>query len=111
MRVKLPVSGIEVIVGCKHLTKPEDQPELDWAHPHIKVRATEVWVKDTAGNQIAQAIAKCSPMDNFCKRTGRRIAAQRLLAQLREKDPTGYPAWKEDRKAIFQTICPEYFKT
>lgn len=45
----------------------------------------------------------CIPPDQFCKRTGRRIAGIKLLKNLNT-----YGFSKMERKEVFQLICPEY---
>lgn len=58
------------------------------------------------------AIVRCSKRDNFCRRTGRKLALNKLLWG----HPTPYQyqpnSWlsKEDRKILWQAICPEFFR-
>lgn len=69
--------------------------------PH---RATLVTI-DLPTGQKATSKAICRPPDQFNRAVGRRLAANRLLSNLRVIG-TSY----EDRRTIFQTICPEYFR-
>lgn len=55
------------------------------------------------GSSLVEATARCSLQDNFCRRTGRKIAANKLLAVMRNRF---YP--KVDRESVFQAIYPEY---
>lgn len=65
-------------------------------------RGTKVWVK--VGRKTFEAVAVCSKHDNFCRRTGRKLAACRLLDNIR-----GQPSFsKEDRASIFYFYCPEF---
>ena len=62
------------------------------------------------------AIVLCSKQDNFCRRTGRKMALNKLLWD----HPTGptfasidgkhFPSWlkKEDRKILWKAVCPEF---
>lgn len=47
--------------------------------------------------------ARCSPNDQFNRAKGRKIAATRMLSTLRYN---GYS--REDRRKVFDAICPEY---
>ena len=49
--------------------------------------------------------AICSNSDNFCRRTGRKIALARLI----KDDKTGLLT-KFDKTLLYQTICPHFFK-
>ena len=103
-RVKLP-SGGEVFVGCKHGTGIR---QFSTGHPE-PCRFTTVYVRNTTeqgDNLLAEGRAVCHPNDQFCKAMGRRLAAMKALANL-----SRIAAFqdKRDRKAIFATVCPEYF--
>ncbi len=82
--------GCDVVVGVAHIV---DEGK----------RGTKVWYAPAGGLKI-EAVAMCSKGDNFSKRVGRRLAADRLLAKMRQR-PT-IPV--EDRRIVFQAICPEY---
>lgn len=72
-------------------------------------RITDVWLKEgekpVEGEDptLLEARAYCSFHDNFCKRSGRKAAAQKLLEKLK-----GLFYSKEARAAVFQAINPEY---
>ncbi|MGH2612898.1 MAG: hypothetical protein ACRDFB_07595, partial [Rhabdochlamydiaceae bacterium] len=51
----------------------------------------------------------CIPPDQFCKRTGRRLAGIKLLKNLKN-NPYTYGFSKTERREIFNLICPEFFK-
>lgn len=69
----------------------------------VVIRGTKVWLSDNIGTYEATTL--CSPQDNFSKRVGRRLAANRLLRLLDRKIYD-----KHDRHKIFSVICPEYGK-
>lgn len=56
-------------------------------------------------DELIAAIAICSRRDNFCKRTGRKMALAKLLAS----NPATFASC-HDRKAMWQAVCPEFFK-
>lgn len=62
-------------------------------------------IRLTIGEETVSAVAICSRKDNFCKRTGRKTALQKLLAN----NPTTFASY-HDRKAMWQAVCPEFFK-
>lgn len=72
-------------------------------------RFTQVWIAPVhpihraAVDEVLVGAAICRPPDQFCKRTGRRLATIKLLAALKERGWTS-----EERKAVFDTVCPEY---
>lgn len=55
--------------------------------------------------RVINAKALCSPQDQFAYKEGRRICAMRLLKAMRV---LGYR--REDRKTVFDAICPEFTK-
>ena len=65
-------------------------------------RSTSVFL--SVDGATVSTSSTCSPEDQFCRRVGRRLAAQRLLARLREQNVLA----KEDREAVFWRICPEF---
>ena len=68
----------------------------------IKVQArTEVLIDDAVTHRrLYEARADCSCDDQFCKATGRVLAAKRLLQQM--------PANKQDRRKVFQAVNPQF---
>jgi hypothetical protein len=88
MKLKLP-SGPEIFIGVYH-AKPGEQ------------RSTTVKLEIDGLTYTADCC--CHPNDNFCKATGRRLAANRLLAELRACTILS----ADDRKAVFLKICPEF---
>jgi len=119
MKATLP-SGQKIQVGVKHttdvlkniqLTDPKDLSKV--ASYCVKadgtceyeLRSTHVRLTLEDGTDFAaRSITK--PPDQFCKRVGRRLAANRLLQNIREILPS-----KADRRTIFKMICPEYKQT
>ena len=92
--MKVELSGkAEAIVGVAHITDEKGR------------RGTKAWLVMPGGQKDYHAVAMCSSHDNFCKRTGRRLAADRLLSKLRLQHEE---MTREDRQIIFSTICPEY---
>jgi len=99
---------------------------LSYSDHGILPRRTFVWI-DTDRGQI-QMTALCSPKDKFSRARRRKVAALKLMQQIRETNPyplicrkddpilTEKTAWKaelgwvtpEDRRAMFLAICPEY---
>jgi len=76
-----------------------DTPKPDWQNYK---RSTTIRL--TIGEETVSAVAICSRKDNFCKRTGRKTALQKLLAN----NPTTFTN-VDDRKAMWQAVCPEFF--
>ncbi len=104
----ISIEGREVIIGVRH-----GEQLMSWEYDDtmegacVSLRCTDVWVKEkVSGVKIAEANAVCSITDNFCKKVGRRIAASRLIAKLKAMGCQWLS--KANRKAIFQSICPEY---
>lgn len=79
--------------------RPSKPPEVP-----LERRGTTVLLssEDKPVNWMADSI--CSLKDQFCKRTGRLIAAKRLLELLNESTYFS----KEDRRTVFHAICPEF---
>lgn len=97
MRLQLP-SGREVHVGVRHITLTTGR--------HRVQRATEVRCKLAEGPALAEE-AVCSNTENFCRRTGRRLASIRLLYAL--KLGVGFLAFnKADRRAVFTALNANY---
>ena len=94
MHLKLP-SGIEAEIGCAHKFFHVEH-EKDGQKFEMALRGTLVWVR--IGEQEMSARALCSPMDPFCKKTGRVVATRRLMGNLKGMVD-------KDRKAIFYTLC------
>jgi hypothetical protein len=65
-------------------------------------RSTRVTLHDGPAEVTVRAV--CDPRDNFCKALGRKKAANRLMRTMKR-----YAFSKEDRKIVFQAVCPEYF--
>ena len=66
-------------------------------------RATRVHL--TAPQGSFEVASLCHPNDQFCKAVGRKTAANKLLALLKENEFN-----KADRKQVFHAVCPEYSK-
>lgn len=70
----------------------------------VDVRGTRVRVSSDDGVN-AEAVATCSPNDNFSKAEGRRIAVTKLLRnELRFYS-------KEDKRKVFENVCPEFVQS
>lgn len=67
----------------------------------LQERATIIEL--TLGDRTFHGQAFCSPLDHFKRQYGRKVAAERLLADLRSAGIS-----KEDRITVFRKICPEY---
>jgi len=80
--------GKEARVGCAHVIGAKGK------------RGTKVWFEKD--QQLTAQTAWCSLEDNFSKKIGRKLAVGRLINHLR------YQLEKEDRRLIFNSICPEY---
>ena len=123
MKTVTLADGTVVRVGCRHITGYRDivtrLPDRPWLHAPrtCMVRLTEAYVLrprepgETSDEVLARAEAICSPDDNFCRRTGRKIAASRLLHMLLSQDggslDLGSFHWKENRRKVFEALCPE----
>lgn len=75
-------------------------------------RGTEVIVDFPDGTTL-RAESICNENDQFVRATGRKIAATRLLEQMRKRDNPevadsgfGY----DSRSSIFRKICPQFSK-
>lgn len=102
--VALP-SGKTVKIAIHHTEREIEVMDGPYYTPPENRRVTIVEVIDD-GVEYAQ-MSICRPPDNFSRLAGRRIAANKLLRQL--KIEAGYH--HEDRRAIFFFICPEYGAT
>lgn len=103
MKLMLPSSGQEIRFGVKHGTEmvlKDVTDSTDFAAD--KLRGTRVWVNIDGQEFVARSI--CRPPDGFSKTSGRKYAANRLLAKLRNNRLMD----KLDRRTVFLSICPEY---
>ena len=82
-------------------------------------RSTQITFEYADGSARFPAKVRCSKRDNFCRRTGRKMALNKLLWD----HPLGQqyhpywgedrlPSWlnKADRRILWQAVCPEFFK-
>ena len=87
-------------------------------HPDGRRRDTVIWVRLASGSDFAGR-ASCSPADQFCRLTGRKLALRRMLGESNGRDPlTGremgalyqtihrFPL-RADRRALWQAVCPD----
>lgn len=94
MKVKLP-SGREVKVWVQHIRtdlhklKLFDRPLEYTVPPHTVVKLIE---NDLI---LSEGTAWCCPSDNFCKKTGIKLALKRAAQVLRDK---------EDRRALWESV-------
>lgn len=51
----------------------------------------------------AEGIAHCSPKDNFCRATGRKLALQRYLE-------ANTFITRADRALLWKAVCPEFYR-
>ena len=111
MKLRLP-SGMEINLWVKHGVYPiEIKGSWDSVcGQKTELRGTQVDLKLEDRGSVYQNVVHsyCRPPDQFCKRTGRRLAATKLLKSVRNYFPFEK---KEDRKAIFLAICPEFGET
>jgi len=103
--MKIQLSRVEATVGCKHYN-PEGEDAEAWRRINSDLnlpqrRCTTAWLK--VGDTTLRSLAVCQPPDQFCKRTGRLLAAKRLIRGM-----LGFT--KADRKAVFLALCPEFRK-
>lgn len=78
-------------------------------HTEEQPRKTVVSVESPDGViTFAYAEARCGSRDKFVKAFGRKLAARRVLEQLRN-NPSAHML-SSDRAAIFYAVCPEYKK-
>lgn len=96
MKTKLK-SGQEVFVKTHY--NNDDTLEHKGEVKHC--RSTEISL--TIGEDTYTGKSICSPLDQFCRRTGRRLAANRLLKSMKDANVS-----KQIRKEAFQAICPEF---
>lgn len=96
MKATLP-SGRAVQLGVHHLKNEKIVDRTEYTG--TLVRLTLEGGKEFTGNSILK------PPDVFCKRMGRRCAANSLLRRIKVELTS-----KMDRKFIFDKICPEYTK-
>lgn len=93
-RMTLP-SGQKIRLGVFHEI-------TDKKIRYTLVRVTFMSSDDQAG-ETCEVNSRCSKKDNFCKATGRKIAAGRLM-----KDVKIAAMSDEDKQAIMKRICPEF---
>ena len=81
-------------------------------------RDTVVWVQLAGGDSFI-GLASCSPLDRFCKLTGRKLALHRMLGESSGRHPLSrremgalyqtihrFPL-RADRRALWQAVCPD----
>ncbi len=99
MLIRLP-DGSELRLGVNHIRDKHGR------------RGTKVWIRTSDGMVNREVFAMCSEQDNFCKRTGRKLAADRLLKLLRWEELTCGELREYTRKPIrrqlFKAVCPEF---
>lgn len=97
MWVNLPDSQIDVRVTVIYLNRNMGKKGI---YRDTVVRAS---VGDiNSPTVIAEGIASCSPLDQFCKLTGRRLAVTKMFEELKK----AASSWtKKDRRAIFNKVC------
>lgn len=93
---KVTLSTGEARVSTHHTPFDPSNPQAS--------RSTTVAL-DFEGAELKTA-AVCSVKDQFQRSFGRQIAAQRMLFAMRHFEFT-----KEDRRIVFQAVCPEWRKT
>lgn len=97
MKLTLP-SGRECQIGVFHKEFGDSMDEI-WQGSR---RGTEI--RFTLEGQEIKVRSICRPPDPFVKRNGRKMAANKLLGELRARDI----AVEAERAAIFLAICPEF---
>ena len=81
-------------------------------------RSTQITFEYADGSARFPAKVRCSKRDNFCRRTGRKMALNKLLwdnpnGKTLCSFTTGFlPSWlnKADRRILWKAVCPEFFK-
>lgn len=93
-------SGVFVRIGVKHAWDVRSFKVPHQGFVSQTCRVTQVMFTGDDGVSIT-AEAVCNPNDNFCKLSGRKVAASKLLKELNGVSKT-------DKKKIFENICPEF---
>ena len=85
---------------------------------HYGVRRTTTITLQMEDESIS-AVAICSRKDNFCKRTGRKLALHKLLYGHTKGRAMGITSRHlitsatfnaDDRRKLWQAVCPEFFR-
>lgn len=76
-------------------------------HPGSGAMRRGTTVKLTVGNRRFVFDSVCHPGDNFCRRTGRRLAADKMVRRCRTAEGFLNTLTKEDRRQLFRAVCPE----
>lgn len=90
-------NGINAKVRIFHTTTEKEGEER---------RCTKVQL--SVGRRTFKAVSVCNPSDNFSKKLGRRYAANKLLETCRKNAYLAENLTREDRRAIFMAVCPEF---
>lgn len=108
MFLTLPDSGLKVKVWVSF--GEEKRPLDPWdENSAIGVyRTTEVTVSVSPPEEVSNPViaigkSSCSPLDNFNRLVGRKLACQDLFSKMRAKAFS-----KKDRKAIFDVVCAQF---
>ena len=106
--MKVNIQGNQYFVDVHHIDS-----EIVLSGVSTPCRATKIVLEHPKATlpqgdnpAILEALTYCSPNEQFCRREGRRRAANRLLAKLRANGFFN----KEQRRSLFEQVCPEYFK-
>ena len=92
--MKLNIDGQEIAIEFIHHNNDKASRDMD-------ARWTNCLIHKN-GETIAHGIATCSPSDNFCRRTGRRLSLTRAVQQAmtREQRRVFWQAYWTARKEI-----------
>lgn len=112
-KLRLP-SGFHVILGVFHEKLPHtNQSQQIKRKTVIKCTFTDSTFTKEFGTLTAMSV--CIPPDNFCKATGRKLAARRLISNnidildergnYRKLNSSVFT--KEDKRVLMKAICPE----
>lgn len=102
MRLQLPDSKCWIRIGVMY----DSVLRRKGAYRNTTVQICLLNDDGSVNRFLCRGISSCSPLDQFCKLVGRRNACIKLFS-------TAYARqnWtKNDRKAIFEKICPSFFK-
>jgi hypothetical protein len=99
--VKVSHGAIDLLTGEFYNKKESPHVIVAAAYEPFLCRSTLVTLQVEDIKTVGFSV--CKHPDNFSKRMGRKLAANNLLRKLRED------GWsKDDRKTVFQAVCPEY---
>ena len=102
--LRLTLPGRPYTVGLTFAHMQADQTHDDPRFPPPpwdRMTRCEVWEVEAGAVRLAAAgLAACSKQDRFCKATGRKLALQRALEQVRLSKDERRMVWEAYRKVV-----------